>query len=198
MAADGEPQLVRGRQRGTLASTGARMRTQWHARCRGIRVSICAGMVVEERTRDGRSCDAASGADGKAHEIEGFGSQILHRPDDGLDGESWRFNGLAARVCKTCTRPFAFSFAFVPVRGPRLHLTEHDQTRYVCRLTCCNKRGRPEISSVSPHPTHRPLQANRLRIWGSGIRIYSGAPSNSRDNFIFCVARKSAQTKRRV
>jgi hypothetical protein len=40
------------------------------------------------------------------------------------------------------------------------------------------KRGRPEISSVSPHPTHRPLKANRLRIWGSGVRISSGAPSN--------------------
>jgi hypothetical protein len=54
---------------------------------------------------------------------------FLHRPDDGLDGEYWRFNGLAARVCKICTRPFAFSFAFVPVREPHSHPTRHDQTR---------------------------------------------------------------------
>jgi hypothetical protein len=36
---------------------------------------------------------------------------------------------LPARVCKICTRPFALSFAFVPVREPHSHSTRHDQTR---------------------------------------------------------------------
>ena len=46
-----------------------------------------------------------------------------------MDGECRQFNGLAASVCKICTRPFAFSFAFVPVREPQWHRTKYDPMR---------------------------------------------------------------------
>jgi hypothetical protein len=106
---------------------------------------------------------------------------------------------LAARVCKTCTRPFAFSFAFVPVRGPRLHLTEHDQTRYVCRLTCCATNVGVRKSAAFPHAQLFALcKPTDYESGGQEFESLRARHLISRDNFIFCVARKSAQTKRRV
>jgi hypothetical protein len=51
-------------------------------------------------------------------------SPFLRCSDDGLDRVFRIFNALRGRVCRICTRLFAFSFAFVPVR-------DHACTRWV-------------------------------------------------------------------
>src|SRR5436189_2182777 len=53
-----------------------------------IRLPICVSMVVE-RTKlatSRRTLNWAVAANGKTHELERSGSQVLHRPNDGMDG----------------------------------------------------------------------------------------------------------------
>jgi len=54
----------------------------------------------------------------KAKTRERYASETdaIRRYDDGLDRLFRIFNALRGRVCRICTRLFAFSFAFVPVR----------------------------------------------------------------------------------
>jgi tripartite-type tricarboxylate transporter receptor subunit TctC len=92
-----------------------------------------------------------------------------------MDGEWRKLNGLAVRVCKICARPFAFSFAFIPVREPNSATMGQDQTRQsmpIADKAYDQTRHRRTIS-IAPPLIHEPMEA--VMIWTTALKLASGA-----------------------
>jgi len=63
------------------------------------------------------------------------------------------------RACEMCTRPFAFSFAFVPVREPHWHHTKHDQMR---RGALIYDQQTPNLGVSGSNPSERATSVTLL------------------------------------
>ncbi len=99
-----------------------------------VKVATACALRVRRSVEQGRKtsrhgvdkdCPRRRPKSGKSEDISI--AWVRHRADDGLDRKFSRFNNLLARMCRICTHPFAFSFAFVRVRGPPRSFVRHDR-----------------------------------------------------------------------